>query len=117
MKNTGVAALYLDAVVFKVIPDIDTQLAQLQAGDLDFVVIEPYQMAPLQGVKGLRVDEAPQVNHFYIDLNHYNPIFQDKSVRQALTYALDRQAIIDNILMGTAQACHRPHFTFAQMGL
>jgi len=99
---------YLDAVVFKVIPDIDTQLAQLQAGDLDFVVIEPYQMAPLQGVKGLRVDEAPQVNHFYIDLNHYNPIFQDKSVRQALTYALDRQAIIDNILMGTAKLATGP---------
>ena len=99
---------YLDAVVFKVIPDIDTQLAQLQAGGLDFVVIEPYQMAPLQNIKGLRIDEAPQVNHFYIDLNHYNPIFQDKSVRQALTFALDRQAIIDNILMGTAELATGP---------
>ena len=99
---------YLDAVVFKVIPDIDTQLAQVQAGDLDFVVIEPYQMAPLQNIKHLKISEAPQVNHFYIDLNHTMPIFQDKAVRQALTYALDRQAIIDNILMGTADLATGP---------
>jgi len=99
---------YLDAFVFRVVPDIDTQLAQIQAGDLDFIVIEPHQLSAVQGVPGLRIDEAPQINHFYIDLNHHRPIFQDKSVRQALTYALDRQAIIDNILMGTAELATGP---------
>lgn len=99
---------YLDAIVVKVVPDIDTQLAQLQAGDLDFAVVEPYQLEAIKGVPGLKVDEAPQVNHFYIDMNHLNPIFQDKRVRQALTYAIDRQAIIDNLMMGTAQLATGP---------
>lgn len=99
---------YLDAIVFKIVPDVDTQVAQVQAGDLDFAIIEPYQLNAVKGVPGLVVNEARQVNYVYIDLNHLNPIFKDKRVRQALTYGLNRQAIIDDLLLGKAELATGP---------
>ncbi|HLT59473.1 MAG: ABC transporter substrate-binding protein [Limnochordales bacterium] len=101
-------APYLDAFVFRVVPDVDTQVAQVQAGDLDMAIIEPYHLDAVRNVPGLRIEEAPQVNHFYIMLNHANPIFADRAVRQALSYALDRQSIIDGLMLGMAQPATGP---------
>lgn len=99
---------YLDSIVFKIVPDADTQVAQVQAGDMDFAIIEPYQLSAVKGTPGLVVNEARQINYVYIDLNNRNPIFKDKKVRQALTYGLNRQAIIDDLLQGKAEMATGP---------
>jgi peptide/nickel transport system substrate-binding protein len=99
---------YLDLIVFKIVPDVDTQVAQVQAGDMEFAVIEPYQVEAVKGVPGLVIKEVDQVNHVYIDLNHLNPIFKDKRVRQALTHGLNRKAIIDKLMLGKARLANGP---------
>jgi peptide/nickel transport system substrate-binding protein len=99
---------HLDAMVFKIVPDIDTQVAQVQAGDMDFAVIEPYQIDAVKSTRGLVISEVEQVNHLYIDFNHLNPIFADKRVRQALTSALNRQAIIEKLMLGKAKLAGGP---------
>ncbi len=43
----------------------------------------------------------------YMGYNLTNPLFQDVKVRQALSYAIDRQSIIDGILLGIGGALHR----------
>jgi peptide/nickel transport system substrate-binding protein len=35
-------APHIDAVIFKIIPDIDAQIAQLQTGQLDMIILEPH---------------------------------------------------------------------------
>ncbi|MFW6074883.1 MAG: ABC transporter substrate-binding protein, partial [Chloroflexota bacterium] len=48
----------------------------------------------------VNVTSAVSVNHFMI--NNSNPMFQDKRVRQAMMYALDREAIRDDLWQGLA---------------
>jgi peptide/nickel transport system substrate-binding protein len=98
----------LDGIVFKVIPDGNARLAQLRAGEIDFTVIEPAQVAALGGTSTVEVRRAPQVNYNFIAINHSDPRFRDVRVRQALAYAIDKQAIVKNILRGDAQVATGP---------
>lgn len=101
-------APYLDSFVFKIVPDIDAQLAQARAGDLDLVVLEPHQLQAVKGAANLVIDEAIQINHVYFEFNNLKPQFKDKIVRQALTYGLNRAAIIKDLLGGTAELATGP---------
>ncbi|MDQ3549660.1 MAG: peptide-binding protein [Chloroflexota bacterium] len=98
----------LDGITYKIIPDVNTQVAQLQSGDLDFAVIEPAQVEVLENSGNVAVVNAPQVNYFFFALNHNVPLFQDKLVRQAMSYAIDKQAIIEEILQDTATIATGP---------
>ena len=98
----------LDGIVFKVIPDGNARLAQLKSGDIDFTVIDPPQLAAVQGVPNLQVRRAPQVNYYFFAINHDQPKFADVRVRQALSYAIDKQAIVKNILKGDGRVATGP---------
>lgn len=98
----------LDGIVFKVIPDGNARLAQLKSGDIDFTVIDPPQLAAVQGVPNLQVRRAPQVNYYFFAINHERPKFADVRVRQALSYAIDKQAIVKNILKGDGRVATGP---------
>ncbi|MHB8730968.1 MAG: ABC transporter substrate-binding protein [bacterium] len=98
----------LDGIVFKVIPDGNARLAQLKSGDIDFTVIDPPQIAAVQGVPNLQVRRAPQVNYYFFAINHERPKFADVRVRQALSYAIDKQAIVKNILKGDGRVATGP---------
>lgn len=98
----------LDGIVFKIVPDVNTQVAQLKSGDLDFTVIEPEQVKALQASSNISIVSAPQVNYYFFAINHEDALFQDQRVRQAISYAIDKQAIIHNILVDTAQLATGP---------
>ncbi len=91
---------HIDSVVYKIIPDLDVQVAQLQTGALDLGILEPHQLQAVAGLPNLEIREAKQVNYTFIGLNHTNPLFQDKRVRQALTYGLDRETILKTVALG-----------------
>lgn len=98
----------LDGIVFKVITDGNSRLAQLKAGEIDFTVIDPPQVPAVQGAPNLAVRRAPQVNYYFFAINHDQPKFTDARVRQALSYAIDRQAIVTNILKGDGRVATGP---------
>ncbi len=98
----------LDGIVFKVIPDGNARLAQLKSGDIDFTVIDPPQVAAVQGSPNLQVRRAPQVNYYFFAINHERPKLSDARVRQALSYAIDKQAIVKNILKGDGRVATGP---------
>jgi len=99
---------HLDAVLFKVIPDIEQQLAQLQTGELDLVIIEPHQVEAVEGNPDIRVSEARQVNYTYIAFNNEMEPFTDPEVRKALVHAVDRQSIVENVLLGRGVLANHP---------
>src|SRR5207245_1937451 len=51
---------------------------------------------------------ATQPNFWHMFFNNSRPVFQDARVRQALTYALDRQALIDRTMLGKADPAAGP---------
>ncbi|OFX26830.1 MAG: hypothetical protein A2Z07_00945 [Armatimonadetes bacterium RBG_16_67_12] len=98
----------LDAVVFRVVADLEQQLAQLQTGQLDLMIIEPPQVPVVQRMANVQIVDAPQVNYTFVGFNHKMEPFTDRKVRQALTHAVDRKAILDKIYMGKGRIATGP---------
>jgi peptide/nickel transport system substrate-binding protein len=98
----------LDAVVFRVVADLEQQLAQLQTGQIDLMLIEPPQVPAVQRMPSVQIVNAPQVNYTFVGFNHKMEPFTDRRVRQALTHAVDRKAILDKIYLGRGKLATGP---------
>jgi peptide/nickel transport system substrate-binding protein len=90
-------------VVFRPIPEDATRMAELQTGGVDIAVnIPPFLVNQVKAMPGIDVQSVPGGRVVYLFLNAFAPgPLQDKKVRQALNYAVDKKAIIDKILMGS----------------
>lgn len=105
----------LDRVILKVIPDASVAFAALERGELDaFVFRGLVGGVPWPTVERIRRNAAFTVNEFpvsSIQSLHFNldhPIFKNVKVRQALSHAIDRQAIINTLLFGKGQIIDNP---------
>jgi peptide/nickel transport system substrate-binding protein len=93
---------YLDQVDVMIRSDPESALVGLESGGLDWVI-----GAPGQDARRLQTDENYQVLlngngsiYYYLGLDVSVPALSDKRVRQAFSYALDRQRIVDLVLYG-----------------
>ena len=91
-------------VVFKVVPDLNAQVAQLRAGELDLVTLEPANLGSVRNAPGVRVLQVPVVQHWYVGFNVQLPMFASPLVRRAFVYAVNREAIVKSVLMGYGDA-------------
>lgn len=90
----------VERIVFKIVPDVNAQVAQLRAGELDLITIEPANLGSVQGVAGVRLLQVPVVQHWYVGFNASTPMFASPLVRRALGYAINRPAIVRGVLKG-----------------
>ncbi|HSB35163.1 MAG TPA: peptide-binding protein, partial [Nitrospirota bacterium] len=105
----------IDQFIYRIIPDSSTMFQELLFGGVDMMGLNPLQY--------LRKSESPRIkenyrkfrypaNAFtYMGYNLRSPLFSDISVRQALSYAIDRQGIIEGILLGIGRPCTGPFST------
>lgn len=91
----------IDQIVFKVVPDAQTREAMLLSGDLDLIIQPPASdINSLSSRPGIVVSAVPSTRVMYIGINtKYGPL-ADVRVRQALNYAVDKNAIVNNVLFG-----------------
>lgn len=91
----------LDKVIFKIIPDRNTTLAQLHTHEIDmWLPVSPHffpQATAIPGVKGITL---PSYFFDHLDFNLAHPVFADLAVRQALRYATDRTTINKKVQNG-----------------
>jgi peptide/nickel transport system substrate-binding protein len=93
----------LQAVVFRPITDPNTRAAEMLAGGIDVMAeVPPDAITQFQGVDDFKVYEQAGPHLWFLILNTREGPFKDKRVRQAVNYAIDKQAITENILQGTA---------------
>lgn len=92
----------LQRIVFRLVPDASAQVAQLRAGELDFVTLEPASLPGVQGVPGITIHDAQVPQHYFVGFNQRLPLFKPAGVRRALDVAVNRRAIVDGILKGAA---------------
>ncbi|HEX6988830.1 MAG TPA: ABC transporter substrate-binding protein, partial [Bacillota bacterium] len=99
----------LDQIQYRVVPDTNTQLSQLLTGELSIMIVEQASnVERLENEAAIRVDATPQLNYVWIAPNTTKAPFDDARVRQALSYALDRPAMIQNILRGYGRPATGP---------
>ncbi|WP_293798875.1 ABC transporter substrate-binding protein [uncultured Bosea sp.] len=100
-------------IVVRVLPETNTQYAELMNGSLDWVwKVSPDDARRLQSRPNLKVQSTEILRYAFIGIN---PNFQDKKspfadvrVRQAFNYAVNRPAIIKAFVGGSAQPAYAP---------
>jgi peptide/nickel transport system substrate-binding protein len=100
---------YLEKVVFTVVPDPNTQIAQALSGDITIMILD--NKAAVDRIKtatGLAVVSRPLVQYYWLALNQTDPRFTDVRVRQAFVHAIDRQAIIKSVELGYGSIANSP---------
>ncbi|MDF2763696.1 MAG: diguanylate cyclase [Rhodospirillales bacterium] len=91
----------LDGVEWQFIPNDNTRVLKLQAGEVDAIVFIPFnRVTELQGNPDLQVHLDPSSREDHILINHDHEPLGDVRVRHALYHAIDRQAIVDAVTFG-----------------
>jgi len=92
---------YLDAIIFKFIPNENTLLVQLKTGEIDvFDNANINFMSQLEAIPGVRVYRTPMLMYEHLDMNVENPILADRRVRRALSFATNKAEIAESIYNG-----------------
>ncbi|MFI5366447.1 MAG: ABC transporter substrate-binding protein [Candidatus Binatia bacterium] len=94
----------LAGVIFEVVPDAVSRLLELKRGSLDLVQngIDPDSLEWLRRQPHIAVMAEPGSTFQYLGLNLQDPALSDLRVRQAIAYAIDRDAIVHTILKDLA---------------
>ncbi len=91
----------LNEVIYKIIPDRDTLLSQLEAKETDMWNLVPgAYLSRVQAVPGLAVIRQPGYGFGHLDFNLQRPVLRDPVVREALRMAIDRRTLRDKIGRG-----------------
>ena len=92
------------SVVYRVFPDINTEILALQSGEVDVIAnaLPPAQVAKLKATSGIAVEEAVGLGYAHMTYNMNNPDLAKVEVRQALAHAVDYDAIRKVVLQGQA---------------
>lgn len=99
----------LDKVIFKIVEDYDQRALQLKTGDLDFAQITPKASEDIKDEEGLVVDIMDTADYRGIMYNFNNEFWKDnKELIKAFSYAIDRESIIESVLLGHGQAAYSP---------
>ncbi|AWE08724.1 ABC transporter substrate-binding protein [Lysinibacillus sp. 2017] len=99
----------LDKVIFRSIPDNSARLNELMAGNIDLADgVNPSDGKMVEGNSELQLIERPSMNIGYLGLTNTRAPFDNKLVRQAVNYAIDKQAIVDAFFEGRAEVAVNP---------
>ncbi len=103
----GAPALRL--LVFRPLADANTRYTELLTGGIDIMVEGPAEIvAALKGDPAFRVLEQSGPHLWYLILETRSGPFADKRMRQAVNLAVDKQALVDSVLRGTATVAAGP---------
>ena len=99
----GADAVQVDRVVYMQYNDTATMQLAYQNGDIDSYIIDATQVADFRETIPDEVKSAPTYGHFFTIMNQSMAPFDDIKVREAFAYAIDLEAITNDLLNGTME--------------
>ncbi len=102
-------AAQIETVVFKIVTDDNARALQLREGTLDLAQVTPKDAAALEGKAGLTAYDMKTADYRGILYNFRNPYWQENAdLIPAISYCIDRQAIVDAVLLGKGFVAYSP---------
>jgi peptide/nickel transport system substrate-binding protein len=98
----------LDRIIYRIIPETALSEMEILTRGIDYSGINPYQFSRMSQVPFLRAFSQPSLGYTYIGYNLKNGLFQDKRVRLAFTYAINREEIVQYVLYGLGTVATGP---------
>jgi peptide/nickel transport system substrate-binding protein len=104
---------YIDGEITRIIPDTATMFLELRAQNLGLMILTPLQYTR-QTENNLFKNNFNKYRYLsfaytYLGYNLKNPLFADKRVRQAISYAINKDEIISGVLLGLGKPAHGPY--------
>lgn len=90
-------------LVFKIIPDASVQQQALQSGQVD-LVFQPSvdSIESLEADKSVIINQVDTFLSYFVSFNTSRKPLNDVNVRQAISYAIDKKSIVENVFKGYA---------------
>jgi len=99
----------IEEIVYRAIPEDATRVIEIESGGIDIMYNMPVQeLDRLGDAKNLNVIETLGQSTLYMGFNFKVEPFDNKKVRQALNYAVDKKGIIDAVFYGKANPSYGP---------
>jgi peptide/nickel transport system substrate-binding protein len=103
------AAPHVDKLIFKVIPDANQQVTAYQAGEVDFLFVnQPSQLAKLKADPNTTLVDAALNSLIYLGFNCKKAPFDDPKVRQALSYAVNKDELVKLAVGDSGEVAYAP---------
>ncbi len=103
------SAIKLGGVKFQNVTQGPPAANALLAGDIDMFLGDPVTNKAIEGQSGFSIAEQPGGAFWKINYNLSTPPFDNLAFRQAVNYAIDRQAIVDTLFGGDAEVAWQPY--------
>jgi len=105
---------YIDRIVYRIIPDTATTFLELLNGSIDIMGLTPLQWTRQTDSSEKFTSQYDKYKYLsfgytYVGYNHVKEPFNDKRVRQALTYATPKDDIVKGILFDLGIAATGPY--------
>lgn len=107
----------LDRVIWSIVPDAGAALAQVLSGQADLLELLPTDQVQLvDSSKTVRALSYPNLQYAFLSFNEVDPkdpskphpLFGDRQLRRALSMALDRRAMLQNVFGSAARLLYGP---------
>jgi peptide/nickel transport system substrate-binding protein len=94
----------LRRVIYKAIPDVTTRNNAFQAGEIDIIqVTDPDIFARYKSDSKIQISAVPGLITRFFGMNSENKPFDDPRVREAVTLAINRPAMLNGIFKGISE--------------
>ena len=102
-------AAKIDTIIFKIVTDDNAKALQLKEGTLDLAQVTPKDARGFVDEEGLTVYDMNTADYRGILYNFWNPYWQENGdLIPAISYCIDRQAIVDAVLLGKGFVAYSP---------
>ncbi len=100
---------HIDQVIFKIVSDDNAKTLQMAAGELDLALLPPKAAQSFADREGYVCYDMKTADYRGILFNFNNPFWQEnRDIIPAVCHAIDRQAIIDAVLLGQGVPAYGP---------
>lgn len=99
----------IDTIVFKIVTDDNAKAIQMQSGELDLALLTPKDAKEFENLEDYTCYDMKTSDYRGIMYNFNNEYWtKNKDIIPAINYAIDRQAIVDAILLGEGMTAYGP---------
>ncbi len=103
--NYGGPPAHIQNIVYKIVPDQNTLVAELRTGQIQFDEgVPPQDVAEVKKFAGIDLKRFTNAEYVYMGFNfkYFKP-FDSLAVRQAIAYGINRKAIVKDVVLGYGQ--------------
>lgn len=99
----------IERVIFKIVPDDNVRAVQMESKELDLALLTPRDAEHFADREGYVRYDMKTSDYRGILFNFHNPFWvKNRDIIPAVCYAIDREAIVDAVLLGQGMAAYGP---------